>query len=399
MSRVPRYTAVILLTLAGVVILWQVAGALILFLLSLATAAALRPAVKSYTLRGIPRTWALFLTYIPAFTIPAGLLILASGPLILDIRQGADSLLNRYTVLRTDWLNADTPLLQTVGQQLPPPENVYTALLGEQGLSAIQAAVTATAKALNVAGVLSIMIVLSAYWSLDHVHFEHLWLSLLPTERRTQARDTWRAMENRIGAYVRGEFLLSILTGILLWLGYWALPSDYATLLALFASVARLIPYLGIVIAIIPPLFAGMTAGPLWGIVAVVYTVVIIELLEIVLRPRLGCCERHSSVLLILIVLTLGDAFGAVGLILAPPLTVAIQVLFDHMIQPPATQATPEVALETTETPEVFKDLQERLVAMRHKLAEADQPPSPEVSNLIERLDDLLHQVHLYLRW
>ena len=62
--------------------------------------------------------------------------------------------------------------------------------------------------------------------------FERLWLSLLPSGQRKQARGILRTIEQDLGAYIRSEVIQSLLAGLLLSLGYWLLGSPYPTLLA-----------------------------------------------------------------------------------------------------------------------------------------------------------------------
>jgi predicted PurR-regulated permease PerM len=64
MSRVARYTTVILVTLTVLVLLWQIKLAVVLFLLSLVIAAAFRPAIDYLVDHRIPRNIALVLTYL-----------------------------------------------------------------------------------------------------------------------------------------------------------------------------------------------------------------------------------------------------------------------------------------------------------------------------------------------
>ena len=93
--------------------------------------------------------------------------------------------------------------------QLPPPSKLFEALTGDQG-----------------------QLVLPAILSGALIIFERLWLSLLPSGQRKQARGILRTIEQDLGAYIRSEVIQSLLAGLLLSLGYWLLGSPYPTLLA-----------------------------------------------------------------------------------------------------------------------------------------------------------------------
>jgi len=44
-----------------------------------------------------------------------------------------------------------------------------------------------------------VILLLSLYWSINQIHFERLWLSLLPSGQRKQARGVWRTIEPDLG--------------------------------------------------------------------------------------------------------------------------------------------------------------------------------------------------------
>jgi predicted PurR-regulated permease PerM len=106
-----------------------------------------------------------------------------------------------------------------------------------------------------------ILLFLSIYWAGNQIHFERLWLSLLPSDQRKRVRETWRTVEAELGAYLRGEVILSLLAGLVLSLGYWLIGSSFPVLLALTGALATLIPMIGVFIAIFPVLLIGLLAG------------------------------------------------------------------------------------------------------------------------------------------
>ena len=63
MIKLIRYTVVVLTTLMILLLIWQFTSAIVLFLLSLAVAAALRPLINSLTGRYVPKRIALGVVY------------------------------------------------------------------------------------------------------------------------------------------------------------------------------------------------------------------------------------------------------------------------------------------------------------------------------------------------
>ena len=105
--------------------------------------------------------------------------------------------------------------------RLPPPSQLFEAVTGDQGQLVLPAILGFTQGMGGVVSGAIVILFLSLYWSINQILFERLWLSLLPSGQRKQARDIWRTIESDIGAYVRSQGVQSLLAGLLLGLGYW----------------------------------------------------------------------------------------------------------------------------------------------------------------------------------
>jgi len=91
----------------------------------------------------------------------------------------------------------------------------------------------------------------------------------------------------------------------------------------------------------------------------------------------------------------LTDAFGLIGLLLAPLLSATIQNIFKYLIQPPISLDSSE---QTSGTPIVLTaTLRERLEQTKEALGDYDHSPSLKMASLAERLDRLIVETELYL--
>ncbi len=400
MKRIVWYTALVLTTLSFLVLLWQFRLAIILFALSLATAAAFRPAVESLVKRGLRRGIALFLVYFLTLGVIGGAIFLISGPLIQDLQHAIDDLVTGYDDIIDRWPTEGSAFQRWISAQLPPLEVLYTSLTGEQGRSAIQSFMGAASSVFDLVGNLAIILILSMYWSVDTVRFERLWLSLVPVERRAHLRSIWRSTEEGVGSYIRNRVIQSLVTGMLLWLGYYSIGIEYAALLALLGALTRLIPWLGTILAIFPPLLVGLGDSPGLAILAALFTLLVLVAMELVLSPRFFTSQNYSSLLIVLVTIALAYGFGLLGLVLAPPLAVAIQIIFEKTIQPPPAAPSSEILLpqpQGSTLPLELERLRDRLEATRNQIETGDGPPAPEIQNLINRLDGLIDRTYNYL--
>jgi hypothetical protein len=137
---------------------------------------------------------------------------------------------------------------------------------------------------------------------------------------------------------------------------------------------------------LIPVFLIGLSGNIFVAVAAAAYTFIVFLALELVVEPHLFNRQRFSSLLLLLGMIMLAADFGLLGLIVAPPLMVAIQIFFDAMLVQKsvvAPAAKPVLYLE---------DLRARMAAVRKRIAELDEPPSQETLSLLERLTRLIEE-------
>jgi hypothetical protein len=80
----------------------------------------------------------------------------------------------------------------------------------------------------------------------------------------------------------------------------------------------------------------------------------------------------------------MADAFGLVGVLIAPPLAAAIQIILNRLLVKPSIEpeAAPELQLDK---------LGSRLEKIKVSMAENGPPPA-RISNLLSRLEKLIAQ-------
>jgi predicted PurR-regulated permease PerM len=388
MTRIIRYTIVVVITLIFLLLLWQFSVAILLFLLSLAVAAALRPLINSITGRNVPKRLALGIVYFLLIAAIVSSLFLISQPLFAEIQLASDDLITNYDRIKAEWPLRGSTFQQTLAEQLPPSADFYQAITSPQGVPVLTGVFGIAQNFFSILGQIAIVLVLSLYWSADQFRFERLGLSLLPQEHHSRALHIWRSVETGVGAYLRSELIQSIIAGLLLWLGYSVLGIRYPVLLALWGAIVRLIPWFGALIAVLPALFIGIGISSLVGILATFYTVGILLTLKLIIEPRFFPRYKYSSLLIVLFVIALAQAFGFLGVVLAPPLAVAIQILFQYLYPFATPTVPPEISEQTT-------SIKERLLQLRRRVQNSNQR---EAVQLVARLQRLANRATDYLQ-
>ena len=385
MKRIAWYTAIVLFTLTGVFVLWQFRTPILLFILSLAVAAILRPVVNLLAARGIPRGLALAITYLAVVGIIVALGIFLVGPLIDEMQALVADLPGRYSQTQTQWSNG-SGLQQLMAAILPDIDNFSEIITGGKWELFIQNLMEMTLGSLDVLSHILLVFVLSIYWSADEEHFKRLWLSLLPLDQRTRWRDIWQNIEKEIGGYLRSEFFQSLLTVIILGIGYQLIGLQYPVLFAIFAAISWLIVWFGGVAAVILALLAGLSISAAMGVAAAVLAIAVLAFLEFVVEPRIFKRERLSSLLVVILVLLMVKEYGVFGFLVAPPLAAAVQIAANQLYKPTM------IALNEVEAPPTIQIdlLKDRLHAVQAMAAQQSEPPPQEIVNLIDRLNELI---------
>lgn len=371
----------VMTTLLALLLLWEFRNVIVYVLISLALAAAVRPLVNRQVGRGLmSRVTSALLSLVVLCTL-GFLLFLSVGAAIRDVQELAQQVAVRDEWQQPVWLQGSS-FQQLLDTRLPPPSELFEAVIGDQGQLVLPAVLGFTEGIFTVLSAGLIVLFLSLYWSVDQIHFERLWLSLLPPNQRTWMRDTWRTVESDVGAYIRSEAVQSLLAGLLLGVGYWLLGSPYPILLALIGALAWLIPMVGAMLAVIAPLLVGLLTGVPLSLFTVLYTLVVLIVLEVWVEPRLSSRRQYNPILTTIILIALADAYGLLGVLVAPPLSAACQILWSHLV---SHRTVSGAAVQVS-------DLKERQAQVWDIIKAMDEPPPPLVTSTMERLTLLLEK-------
>ncbi len=375
-----KITFAVLTTVLAIVVLWQFRTIIAYLLISLLLAATIRPLFSRLTGRRVIVRLIWILVYI-IILIGAGLL------LFLVFRTSTSEIqeLAKNVAVQDKWVIriwSGSSIHQTILSKLPSPSVMFQAIVGNEG-ELVLPALLGIAKGMgSVLTVVAIILVLSVYWSFNQVHFERLWLSLLPSDQRKRARSVWRTIEPDLGGYIRGQLVQSLVTGLLLGLGYWLIGSSLPVVLALVGALVCLIPVVGPILAILAPLLVGVFTGVSTGLFTALYALVVTIAVMIWLKPRLVNRRWNSPILTVLLLIALAKAFGIFGIILAPPLSVVCQILWYRLV------SHRSVSGAATN----ISDLKERFAALRETVSTMEEPHPPLVTSSMKRIYDLLEE-------
>jgi predicted PurR-regulated permease PerM len=159
-------------------------------------------------------------------------------------------------------------------------------------------------------------------------------IELFPEEDQIQVQRGLDQVSSMLRSFVAGNALVAIILIVLSWAFFLAIHLNYPFLLGCVSGLMNLVPYLGAVLAWLPPFLIGLaqwnTVGPYFGVAAMLTFLHIVGLN--VLMPAIVGRRVHLNALAVTAALLFwGWLWGAIGLILAIPITATVKVICDHV--------------------------------------------------------------------
>jgi predicted PurR-regulated permease PerM len=191
--------------------------------------------------------------------------------------------------------------------------------------------------------------------------------ALIPRDHEATVSRLALASSDMLGAFLRGQFLVMLILGVLYGLGLWAVGLDLGVLIGVLAGALTFVPYLGPATVVVFGGVASLVQYGDWphllGVLAVFGVGQVIE--SYFLTPKLvGDRIGLHPVAVIFAVLAGGQLFGFLGMLLALPVAAVANVLLHYAVeryrasriyqgeQPVPVVILPESAAETVPPPQ-----------------------------------------------
>jgi predicted PurR-regulated permease PerM len=311
------------------VFLYLVRDLLLMIFVAIVIASGLDPIIDFFQKKKVPRT----MTILFIFAIFVGLLFLIVYVLIPPIVQQAQQLINvlpQYFQIILDNFSKNYGPFNIGMSNIEEFAKSLTGRFGE----IVTNIYSAFSNLLSGVIALVIILVLSFYFTVEEDSFKKFIRSITPTKHRPYVEDLVERLQKQIGLWLRGQVTLGLIVGTLIFIGLTLLDVKYALVLALLAAIFGIVPYIGPIIAAIPAIFLAFNQSPLTGLLAVGLYILVQQFENYLLAPRV--MEKTSGLnplIIVLIILVGGKLAGVLGVILAVPLAMAIQVFLKDIFE------------------------------------------------------------------
>lgn len=334
---------------------------IILLLLSFFIAGIIDPGVRMFERMGFPRGIGILLHYFVALCVVL-FLVISLIPIVATQLQQIALLINaqvNHFLLNPQF---SLPLVTSeVNQELSDVAkstlqslsiNKFTDALQQMGsnMSSLrQFSLTFAGVATRIAGSvldffirLIIVLVLAFFIQLERENLRVWFRSFFRYRQRLYIDSTLEAIQQKIGQWARGQLLLGVCIGLLVYVALWILRIPYAATLAVLAGFTEFIPYIGPFIAAVPAVLIAVTEGGfLWALIVagVYYVVQWCEnnlLVPLIMKRAVGL-SPIAIIFAMLVGLSFPDVIHPVlGLLLAVPVTTIIAIFLDDWRKAPS---------------------------------------------------------------
>lgn len=164
-------------------------------------------------------------------------------------------------------------------------------------------------------------------------HVRSATVMLFRMEHRHTAYVTLGLISRMIRSFMVGNLLIGLLIAAVSVAVFGAIGLPFFFVVGVLSGFLSLVPYLGLVLALVPPLLVGlgqMDSGDLFAICMLVLALHFFAL-NVMYPKFLGNRMQLNPLAVTIALLFWGWLWGAMGLILAIPITAAMKIIFDHI--------------------------------------------------------------------
>jgi len=311
--------------------LYLVKDILIILFVSLVFASAVDPWVDWMHKRKIPRAVSILSIYLVLFVVISLTVYLIIPPIAQQIAELSanfprylEKLISGYSTVKEysvqhGVLDSIKNSLGTISSNLQTAaSSVFSTISGIFG------------------GIFSffLVLVITFYMVVEESAIKKLVWSIAPARHQPYIMQLINRMQGKMGLWLRGQLILSLVIFVLTYIGLLVLGVDYALVLALIAGLTEFIPYLGPMLGAVPAVFLAFTQSPMLAVFVIVLFFIIQQVENNILVPKIMQKTVGLNPIVSISVLMVGFKLaGVVGAIMSIPVATAISVFVKDMFE------------------------------------------------------------------
>jgi len=315
----------ILFIIVAVAFLFYVRDIILVVFVSLVLASAFDPWVDWFQKHKIPRAVGLLFIYLVLVFVLGGVVYLIIPPIVIEVNE-----LSSDFPIYWEKISGNISEFRNYSESQGWNQNIQESLETLQSnISGVAGGVFSTVFSFF-GGIISffLILVITFYMTVEEQAMKRLTRAVMPVKYQPYFTHLVNRMQEKIGRWLRGQLILSVLIFGISWIALLLLGVKYALVLALFAGITELIPYLGPFIGAVPAVFIAFTQSPTLAVMVLVVYLIIQFLENHVLVPKVMQKAVGLNPVIIIIAMLIGaKVAGILGIMLAVPVATALSVL------------------------------------------------------------------------
>lgn len=327
---------VAILCLAGLDLLWEIRSVLLVIYVSMVLAIGFSPAVRWLERRRItsgkfiPRWAAILILYVTVLGSAVVVLALVIPPVVSQTQE-----LVKQMPTYVEQVQNGLKRAHVWSRVVPLSELLRNFENGDMAGNAFKSVLGAVQGVFGVIGTVLTLLLLPYYLLVESDDLSRELLRLLPMKHRARALRLARDVTTKVGAWLTGQLLLSLLIMTTTTIALWLLGVPYFYVLGVIAGFGEFVPVIGPLAAALPAVFMGWTVSLHTAIFVAIYFSVQQLIEGNVLVPRIMERQVGLHAVVVVIALLIGtELLGVVGALLAVPTAAIVQVLLQEFLGP-----------------------------------------------------------------
>jgi predicted PurR-regulated permease PerM len=339
-------TITVILTLAAAYVLFVSARILIVLLMAIIVASAIRPAIlrlrrwhfsEGLSIISVYGLIAIALFLLGALVLPPAINQFAS---YMNNEQGLASRI----IAAQSWLEQQIETATGRDITLFDPDSIRRTV--SDVVDNVTRAIPGVAgEAGGVVGDFILMVVMGVYWLTSRDQALEYLQALFPIGKRAEVATVIEEMETSLGAYVSGVILVATFVGVANFIILAILGVPNALTLGFIVGITTALPIVGGYIGAITATLLALLSSPIHGLFAFLSFIGVQQIETHYLTPRVMSRSVGLNPILIIVVIFIGFAVGGViGALISVPISGIISILLTHLVVEPRQQtAAPQV--------------------------------------------------------
>lgn len=306
---------------AGLILAFQVKSIILSLFIATIVTLGLTPAVDYLVKKKFPRPFSVLLVFVTALITIASLIALAIVPMLND----TIALINNFP-----------SYIDRISQvpQLEPFVKNFDQKIADQVSGIASSALNTTISAVTGIFFIVTILVFTVYLLMDFENIRKFLINLFPKKSRTEITEVLLQIESKLSLWLRGQISLMIIVGTLSYIGLILLGVPYAMSLAMIAGLLELVPMVGPTMATIPAVIVGFATSPIHGIGVIGLYVLIQQLENNIIVPKvMQKVTGFNPLLTMIAILTGGTLLGIGGALLAVPTTLVLSIILKNYLK------------------------------------------------------------------